>query len=245
LIVCDASAVVGAALSVPERALPRAEEVDLFALSATVDTEIAEVLARPKFERAIPLERCHRIMAILKNGKPIPVAGEAGKVGCYFIVDRTTGQLIRKSDPCIAFTKNAFSQPTKTGVVMLPGADDGSESSPRDISFAVFARRQKIETDSPLVRRTFDFALSGSALIAKGTGGPTVQRRGSDSAVPFGVIDANTVVGQPPFELIERQYSRRFRVGSALQRPHEGSQKPLDVTAHVRRRRRVARWTRT
>ena len=60
MIVFDASALVGAALkvdSVPERALLRAEEVDLFALSAAVDTEIAEVLVRPKFERAIPLER--------------------------------------------------------------------------------------------------------------------------------------------------------------------------------------------
>ena len=48
----------------------------------------------------------------------------------YFIVDRTTRQLIRKSDPYVAFTKNAFSQPTKIGVVLLPGANGGSEWSP-------------------------------------------------------------------------------------------------------------------
>jgi alcohol dehydrogenase (cytochrome c) len=65
-----------------------------------------------------------------ENGKTIAAAGEAGKVGWYFIVDRTTGKLIRKSDPYVAFTKNAFSQPTKTGVVMLPGANGGSEWSP-------------------------------------------------------------------------------------------------------------------
>jgi predicted nucleic acid-binding protein len=44
LIVFDASAIVSAALkadSVPERALLRAEEVDVFALSAAVDAEIA------------------------------------------------------------------------------------------------------------------------------------------------------------------------------------------------------------
>jgi predicted nucleic acid-binding protein len=56
LIVFDASALVSAALkadNVPERALLRAEEVDVFALSAAVDAEIAGVLGRPKFARAI------------------------------------------------------------------------------------------------------------------------------------------------------------------------------------------------
>jgi hypothetical protein len=50
LIVFDASVVVSAALKldgVPERALLRAEEVDVFALSASVDAELAAVLARP------------------------------------------------------------------------------------------------------------------------------------------------------------------------------------------------------
>jgi uncharacterized protein len=70
LIVFDASAVVGAALkvdSVPERALLRAEEVDVFALSAAVDTEIAEVLGRPRFAHAIPLERREHLLQILRR----------------------------------------------------------------------------------------------------------------------------------------------------------------------------------
>jgi hypothetical protein len=70
LIVFDASAVVGAALkadSVPERALLRAEEADMFALSAAVDAEIGEVLERPKFTRAIPRERRERLLAILRG----------------------------------------------------------------------------------------------------------------------------------------------------------------------------------
>jgi uncharacterized protein len=61
LIIFDASSLIGAALkidSVPERALRRAEETDVFALSAAVDAEVAEVLGRPKFARTIPLERC-------------------------------------------------------------------------------------------------------------------------------------------------------------------------------------------
>ena len=49
MIIFDASALVSAALkadSVPERALLGAEEVDVFALSAAVDAEIATVLSR-------------------------------------------------------------------------------------------------------------------------------------------------------------------------------------------------------
>ena len=70
MIVFDASVLVGAALkvdSVPERALLRAEEIDVFALSAAVEAEIAGVLNRPKFQRAIPLERRERILAILRG----------------------------------------------------------------------------------------------------------------------------------------------------------------------------------
>jgi putative PIN family toxin of toxin-antitoxin system len=69
LIVFDASTLVSAALkanSIPERALPRAEEVDVFALSAAVDTEFAEVLGRPKFARAIPLAGRDGLLRILR-----------------------------------------------------------------------------------------------------------------------------------------------------------------------------------
>jgi putative PIN family toxin of toxin-antitoxin system len=70
VIVFDASAVVSAALredSVPEQALLRAEETDLFALSAEVDAEIAEVLSRPRFAEAITVARRMRILDILRD----------------------------------------------------------------------------------------------------------------------------------------------------------------------------------
>jgi hypothetical protein len=70
LIIFDASALVSAALkadSIPERALLRAEEVDVFALSAAVDGEIAGVLNRPRFARAIPLARRERVLEILRH----------------------------------------------------------------------------------------------------------------------------------------------------------------------------------
>jgi predicted nucleic acid-binding protein len=70
LIVFDASTVVSAVLkadSVPERALFRAEEVDVLALSAAVDDEFSEVLSRPKFARAIPLGRRDSFLRILRD----------------------------------------------------------------------------------------------------------------------------------------------------------------------------------
>jgi alcohol dehydrogenase (cytochrome c) len=65
-----------------------------------------------------------------QNGQAIPAAGEAGKVGWIFIVDRRTGKLIRKSDPYVMMSKNMFTTPTKEGVSMLPGANGGAEWSP-------------------------------------------------------------------------------------------------------------------
>lgn len=70
MIVFDASALVSAALkvdSVPERALLHAEEVDVFALSAVVDSEIAEVLGRAKFARAVSQQRRERLLEILRG----------------------------------------------------------------------------------------------------------------------------------------------------------------------------------
>jgi alcohol dehydrogenase (cytochrome c) len=65
-----------------------------------------------------------------KNGQTIPAAGEAGKVGWIFIVDRRTGKLIQKSVPYVMMSKNMFSKPTSAGVDMLPGANGGAEWSP-------------------------------------------------------------------------------------------------------------------
>ena len=67
MIIFDVSALVSAALkvnSVPERALLRAEEVDVFALSTAVDGEIAGVLNRARFAQAIPPARRERVLEI-------------------------------------------------------------------------------------------------------------------------------------------------------------------------------------
>ncbi len=63
------------------------------------------------------------------NGKTVPAAGEAGKTAWFYIVNRETGKLIRKSEP-FDKQKNMFAQPTLAGVQMLPGANGGAEWSP-------------------------------------------------------------------------------------------------------------------
>lgn len=59
------------------------------------------------------------------GGRTIPAAGQAGKVGWFFIVDRTNGKLLRKSQPFVQQNKNMFKQK-----LVLPGANGGSEWSP-------------------------------------------------------------------------------------------------------------------
>ena len=65
----------------------------------------------------------------MENGKMVPAAGEAGKTAFFYIVDRATGKLIRRSEP-FDLQKNMFAQPTKQGVQSLPGANGGAEWSP-------------------------------------------------------------------------------------------------------------------
>jgi alcohol dehydrogenase (cytochrome c) len=65
-----------------------------------------------------------------ENGKIVPAAAEAGKVGWLFIVNRDTGRLIRKSEPLVWMSANMFATPTKEGIEMLPGSNGGVDWSP-------------------------------------------------------------------------------------------------------------------
>jgi alcohol dehydrogenase (cytochrome c) len=63
------------------------------------------------------------------SGKTVAAAGQAGKTGWFYVWDRRTGALIRKSKAFVP-QENMFAQPTAAGVRMLPGANGGSEWSP-------------------------------------------------------------------------------------------------------------------
>jgi alcohol dehydrogenase (cytochrome c) len=69
------------------------------------------------------------------SGQMVPAAGEAGKEGQLFIVNRETGKLIRKSEPFVMQSANMWTTPpTDSFVVVYPGAQGGNEWSPEAFS---------------------------------------------------------------------------------------------------------------
>jgi alcohol dehydrogenase (cytochrome c) len=65
-----------------------------------------------------------------EHGKIVPAAGEAGKVGMLFIVNRLTGKLIRKSQPFVTVNENFMKPLTSTPMSILPGSKGGAMWSP-------------------------------------------------------------------------------------------------------------------
>ncbi len=63
------------------------------------------------------------------DGKWIPAVGEASKTGWFYIHNRTTGELLKKSDAFVP-QLNMFKKATTEGVVIYPGILGGSNWSP-------------------------------------------------------------------------------------------------------------------
>lgn len=124
-----------------------------------------------------------------QNGETIPAAAEAGKVGWVFILDRRTGQLIRKSDPYVMMSKNMFSTPTSEGVDMLPGANGGAEWSPP--AYSPQTHFLYILAMDQLMRFTTKPATSTPGLIRLGSAFTNVAP-GSIQDGPFVALDVET-----------------------------------------------------
>jgi PQQ-dependent dehydrogenase (methanol/ethanol family) len=123
------------------------------------------------------------------EGKTVPAAGEAGKVGWLFVVNRDTGKLIRKSDPLVKMSKNMFTTPTKAGVQMLPGANGGAEWSPPAYSpethdFYVMEMNQLMTFTTDNATQT----IPGQIRL-----GSTFKNVKGDTALQDGVLDAVNV----------------------------------------------------
>jgi len=77
------------------------------------------------------------VLLTVKNdqGQDVPAAAEAGKEGQLFIVNRTNGELIRKSQPFVIQSANMWTTPPTDGYVNIyPGAQGGNEWSPEAYS---------------------------------------------------------------------------------------------------------------
>jgi len=77
------------------------------------------------------------VLLNVKNdqGQEVPAAAEAGKEGQLFIVNRETGELIRKSEPFVMQSATMWTPPPESGYVNIyPGAQGGNEWSPEAYS---------------------------------------------------------------------------------------------------------------
>ena len=63
------------------------------------------------------------------NGKTIAAVGQASKTGWFYIHNRATGELLKKSDAFVP-QLNMFKKATKDGIVIYPGILGGSNWSP-------------------------------------------------------------------------------------------------------------------
>ena len=63
------------------------------------------------------------------NGKHIKAVGQASKLGWFFIHDRASGELLRRSEPFIK-QENLFANPSKAGTRIVPGTLGATSWSP-------------------------------------------------------------------------------------------------------------------
>jgi PQQ-dependent dehydrogenase (methanol/ethanol family) len=126
---------------------------------------------------------------VTANGHKTPAAGEAGKVGWIFIVDRRTGKLIRKSQPYVMMSKNMFSTPTKDGVNMLPGANGGAEWSPP--AYSPQTHDMYVLAMNQLMKFTTQEPHAGQGQIRLGSAFTNVAKNGVQNG-PFVAVNMDT-----------------------------------------------------
>lgn len=67
------------------------------------------------------------------DGKKIKAVGQAGKTGWFYVLERTTGKLIYRSEPFVP-QKNLFTNPTEDGVYITPAIAGGNNWSPVSVN---------------------------------------------------------------------------------------------------------------
>ena len=133
------------------------------------------------------------------GGKKIPAVGQAGKTGWYYVNDRATGTLLKKSEAFVP-QKNMFAKASKEGTILYPGILGGANWSPtaldekNQISFVagIHAPVKYTLVDEP--------ATAGRPAIRYASSEPTKDARwGSLSAIDLasGKIKWQTKTAEP------------------------------------------------
>jgi PQQ-dependent dehydrogenase (methanol/ethanol family) len=130
--------------------------------------------------------------ALDRNGRMVPAAGQAGKVGNVFIVNRLTGKLLRKSQPFVFQSANIFSPPTPQGVTISPGVNGGSLWQPPAFSPSRHYY-YVLGSNIPMLFTTVAIRNSkpGGPWLGKHTGGVMKPAPGAKSGT-LTAIDVNT-----------------------------------------------------
>jgi PQQ-dependent dehydrogenase (methanol/ethanol family) len=132
------------------------------------------------------------------DGRIVPAAGQAGKVGNVFIVNRLTGRLLYKSQPFVTQSANMFTPPRFDGVTILPGVSGGSlwqppAFSPRTHYFYVLG------ANVPMTFTAIEFRDSrpGGPWVGRHTGGVMKRADGPQSGTLTAIdVDSGRIAWQ-------------------------------------------------
>ena len=72
------------------------------------------------------------LFTVRREGREIPVVGQAGKTGWFYVLERDSGALVYKSEAFVP-QGNIFALPSAEGVVITPGVLGGASWSPVSI----------------------------------------------------------------------------------------------------------------
>ncbi len=142
--------------------------------------------------------------AILLNasdqGQEVPAVAEAGKEGQVFIVNRQTGELIRKSEPFVMQSKTMGTVPGKNSVLIYPGAQGGGEWSPAAFSplthnFYVMGTNEAWEyvANPPGVKTAANEKLTQMGLRLGSLLKPITSKHPTNTIPPTGTLSAVNV----------------------------------------------------
>ena len=110
------------------------------------------------------------------NGKTVAAVGQASKTGWFYIHDRATGKLLKKSDAFVP-QQNMFKKATVEGIVIYPGILGGSNWSP----VSVDEQNQRVFIEgihSPILYTLHETpAIDGKAAIRYAASEPTKDPR--------------------------------------------------------------------